>query len=76
MLYLLCCNRVTREFSSVGRVPALQAEGHRFESYNSHHSDCILLNKSKFIGFPQELMFAVGRGANEQRLMFANSKEV
>ena len=24
------------EFSSVGRVPALQAEGHRFESYNSH----------------------------------------
>ncbi len=24
------------EFSSVGRVPALQAEGHRFEPYNSH----------------------------------------
>ncbi len=25
------------EFSSVGRAPALQADGHRFESYNSHH---------------------------------------
>ena len=29
----------TWEFSSVGRVPALQAEGHRFESYNSHQNE-------------------------------------
>ena len=26
-----------REFSSVGRASALQAGGHRFEPYNSHH---------------------------------------
>ena len=26
-----------REFSSVGRASALQAGGHRFESYSSHH---------------------------------------
>ena len=26
-----------REFSSAGRASALQAEGHRFEPYNSHH---------------------------------------
>ena len=25
------------EFSSAGRASALQAEGHRFEPYNSHH---------------------------------------
>ena len=25
------------EFSSVGRASALQAGGHRFEPYNSHH---------------------------------------
>ncbi len=27
----------SREFSSAGRASALQAEGHRFEPYNSHH---------------------------------------
>ena len=29
--------RIIREFSSAGRASALQAEGHRFEPYNSHH---------------------------------------
>ena len=29
--------RVLWEFSSAGRASALQAEGHRFEPYNSHH---------------------------------------
>ena len=29
--------RALWEFSSAGRASALQAEGHRFEPYNSHH---------------------------------------
>ena len=43
MLYLYCCNRVW-EISAVGRVPALQAEGHRFESCISHHPIAFYMN--------------------------------
>ena len=35
MVYLLSTK--LWEFSSAGRASALQAEGHRFEPYNSHH---------------------------------------
>ena len=30
-------DKMLRAYSSAGRAPALQAGGHRFEPYNSHH---------------------------------------
>ena len=35
--YIIKAFSKIREFSSAGRASALQAEGHRFEPYNSHH---------------------------------------
>ena len=36
-------SRSIREFSSAGRASALQAEGQRFESVNSHHGPVVQL---------------------------------
>ena len=58
----LCLKPIIWDHSSAGRASALQAEGHRFESYRSHFADVAQLaeqlicnqqvnGSSPFIGF-------------------------
>ena len=62
VVYLKRYNLVIWDLSSAGRASALQAEGHRFESYRSHFADVAQLaeqlicnqqvnGSSPFIGF-------------------------